>query len=284
MTTIVTHNGWYHADDVLAVSVLSVLYPNAEIIRTRDEEVIKNSDIAVDVGNEYIPNKNRYDHHQVNPPMRNIERDEKYSAFGLIWKHFGRDYIKHFYKDAIQAKVDFIWSKVNNGFVREIDLNDTGSLNLSVGHLAMMINAQNGITEFKDMFPVVTLFIRGLMNKFEERFDAREIVEKAYEDAKDKRFITLPKSVPWKAFIPDNVLYALYHDDDNDTWKIGTASMPDNAMMPKKALKHEWWGLRDEELSTVSGIQGCVFVHNTGFIGANKTYEGAVEMIIKSME
>lgn len=36
--------------------------------------------------------------------------------------------------------------------------------------------------------------------------------------------------------------------------------------------------MRDEELSTLIGIEGCVFVHNSGFIGGNKTQEGALEM------
>jgi uncharacterized UPF0160 family protein len=28
----------------------------------------------------------------------------------------------------------------------------------------------------------------------------------------------------------------------------------------------------------VSGVPGCVFVHASGFIGGNATYEGALEM------
>jgi uncharacterized UPF0160 family protein len=44
-------------------------------------------------------------------------------------------------------------------------------------------------------------------------------------------------------------------------------------MLPKA-----WWGLRDAELSTASGIPGGVFVHASGFIGGNDTEEGVVEM------
>jgi|TARA_B110000090_G_scaffold194798_1_gene230281 urease accessory protein len=46
----------------------------------------------------------------------------------------------------------------------------------------------------------------------------------------------------------------------------------------RKALPTPWRALRDEELSTLIGIEGCVFVHNSGFIGGNKTQEGALEM------
>ena len=44
------------------------------------------------------------------------------------------------------------------------------------------------------------------------------------------------------------------------------------------SLPEEWQGVRDEELSTKSGIPGCIFVHASGFIGGNKTYEGALTM------
>ena len=44
-----------------------------------------------------------------------------------------------------------------------------------------------------------------------------------------------------------------------------------------------WKGLRDDELSEASGIPGGVFVHISGFVGGNKTYEGAVAMAKASL-
>jgi uncharacterized UPF0160 family protein len=52
----------------------------------------------------------------------------------------------------------------------------------------------------------------------------------------------------------------------------------------RKPLPAEWRGLRDKELSVKAGIPGCVFVHAAGFIGGNKTYEGAVRMAQKALE
>lgn len=48
-------------------------------------------------------------------------------------------------------------------------------------------------------------------------------------------------------------------------------------------MPEPWRGLRDEELSKVSGIPGCVFVHASGFIGGNATYEGVLEMAKKAV-
>ena len=38
--TIVTHNGKFHADEVMATAILLALFPHATLIRTRDRKVI----------------------------------------------------------------------------------------------------------------------------------------------------------------------------------------------------------------------------------------------------
>ena len=49
-------------------------------------------------------------------------------------------------------------------------------------------------------------------------------------------------------------------------------------------LPEPWRGIRDQELSDLSGIPGCVFVHASGFIGGNETYDGALAMARKTLE
>lgn len=49
-------------------------------------------------------------------------------------------------------------------------------------------------------------------------------------------------------------------------------------------LHKDWCGIRDEELSKVSGIENAIFCHATGFIGGNKTKEGCLQMALKSLE
>jgi uncharacterized UPF0160 family protein len=48
-------------------------------------------------------------------------------------------------------------------------------------------------------------------------------------------------------------------------------------------MPEAWRGLRDEALSEVAGIPGCVFVHASGFIGGNATYDGALAMAKKAV-
>lgn len=49
-------------------------------------------------------------------------------------------------------------------------------------------------------------------------------------------------------------------------------------------LHKDWRGIRDDKLSSVAGIDGCIFCHVTGFIGGNKTETGTLEMAVKSLE
>ncbi len=43
---IATHSGKFHADDVWAVAVLDLVFPDSDLVRTRDPEVIAAADEA----------------------------------------------------------------------------------------------------------------------------------------------------------------------------------------------------------------------------------------------
>ncbi len=56
-----------------------------------------------------------------------------------------------------------------------------------------------------------------------------------------------------------------------------TQTIPTN---PNKTHRR---GLRDDALSEACGVPGGVFVHASGFIGGNATYEGALAMARKAI-
>lgn len=60
--------------------------------------------------------------------------------------------------------------------------------------------------------------------------------------------------------------------------------MSKDSFESRKPLPEVWRGVRDEKLSEVSGVEGGVFVHASGFIGGNKTYEGALRMAELALE
>jgi uncharacterized UPF0160 family protein len=126
---IITHSDSFHCDDVMACAILKLLYPEDNIIRTRDMNIINNSDaIVLDVGLIYDHEKKRYDHHQ---ESFNDTFSKKYttpmSSCGLIWKHYGLELINK-YNPNINA--NFVHSKIYKTFIYAIDCNDNGISNM----------------------------------------------------------------------------------------------------------------------------------------------------------
>jgi len=66
-------------------------------------------------------------------------------------------------------------------------------------------------------------------------------------------------------------IYVLY-PDDGGKWRIQAVPESPESFQSRKPLPEEWRGLRDEALSQVTGVSGCVFVHATGFIGGKQPH------------
>ncbi|KAL0394624.1 UNVERIFIED_CONTAM: hypothetical protein Slati_4428600 [Sesamum latifolium] len=67
-------------------------------------------------------------------------------------------------------------------------------------------------------------------------------------------------------------------DDRSKSWRVQAVGIAPDRFECRKALPAQWRGLRDDELSKETGIPGGVFVHMSGFIGGNQTYDGALAM------
>ncbi|KAH8035751.1 hypothetical protein HPB51_008118 [Rhipicephalus microplus] len=84
--------------------------------------------------------------------------------------------------------------------------------------------------------------------------------------------------------IPGEVKMVLYQDQDGSSWRVQGVPVTLGSFECRVHLPEKWRGLRDEELSRLSGIDSCIFVHSSGFIGGNKTKEGAIEMATRTIK
>jgi len=132
-----THDGTFHCDEVLACALLKQLpqYKDASIVRSRNQSVLEDCDIVVDVGGEYDPSRHRYDHH-----MREFRESAKtvmkrpghcwtikLSSAGLIYCHFGHEILRSILSDVTEDRViDEIFKKVYDTLIKEIDAIDNG--------------------------------------------------------------------------------------------------------------------------------------------------------------
>jgi uncharacterized UPF0160 family protein len=62
-------------------------------------------------------------------------------------------------------------------------------------------------------------------------------------------------------------IYVIYADETGTNYRIQAVPVSSESFESRKALPEAWRGLRDDELSKVTGIDGGVFVHASGFIG-----------------
>lgn len=72
-------------------------------------------------------------------------------------------------------------------------------------------------------------------------------------------------SVP--AIEAGQAIYVVYPDEMGGNWRIQAVPVSPESFDSRKALPEAWRGLRDEELSKASGIDGGIFIHASGFIG-----------------
>ena len=113
--TITTHNGLFHADEVMAIAILRLYGIDYPVIRTRDQAVITDSAYVVDVGGVHDEATNRYDHHQY--------RGGKASA-GLVWDEFGEELCDRTLPD---ETAQLFVTKVYETLIADIDAIDTGT-------------------------------------------------------------------------------------------------------------------------------------------------------------
>ncbi|KAK4126673.1 metal-dependent protein hydrolase [Parathielavia appendiculata] len=341
VVAIGTHNGHFHADEALAVYMLRThipLYSGAKLVRTRDPALLAECHTVVDVGGEYDPSRNRFDHHQRSFSTTFPGRPTKLSSAGLVYMHFGREIISR-RLDQPQAEEDseqvgLVWRKIYESFIEALDAHDNGisvydsaglaaaglekkfsdggfTLGAMVGRLNPNWNdpiSDNPIAaqEAEDRrFELASQRIGEEFDRDLEYFTrawlpAREVVAEAFAgrheyDSEGRILVLKRQSAPWKDHLysleeqqpgAGKVLYVLYPEKSvpDAKWRIQCVPVAKDSFESRKPLPEAWRGFRDEELDRISGVSGSVFVHASGFIGGNKTFDGALAMAKKALE
>jgi uncharacterized UPF0160 family protein len=284
MKKVVVHNDRFHADDVFAVAVLDLVFKGGiEVTRTRDDEIIKTADIVIDVGGEYCPETNRFDHHQTEGAG---ERGNgiPYASFGLIWKHFGESLCSN----------QKAWDKFDSKLVQAIDASDNGFAmyeykdeDFNEYHPDAMIGAFNpSWTESADLYDKNFFVAVGIAKQIIEReikmaddkIKGEEFVKEVYEKSDDKKIIVFDEMYPFKSFIKEKkeVLFVVSPSKLRDSWRV--LAVQEQGFKNRKDLPKEWSGLRDKELQKISGIDDAKFCHRSLFMGAASSKEGAIKM------
>lgn len=276
---VVTHDGEFHADEVVAVSLLKVVFGDVRIVRTRDREMIEKADFVLDVGGILAPERRKFDHHQ-------ISYSGELASAGLLLQWLEDETL-----------LDSKFSRyLQDTFIRGVDMQDSG-----------IFDPQKGICTFSDIIsffnPVSTNpteyeYLEGFIKaidftmQFMERVKLKYIEFRQYHvhfvslvDKMDKmppEILVMDDYIPhWKEYILEDkrcnpLLFVVFPQTKNKWVLHSIPSRQESRYSDRKKLPKEWAGLLEDEFEKKTGLPDAVFCHKQRFMAVFKTKKAAL--------
>ena len=257
--TLATHNGKFHADEVLAVALLSVFTENEYyVIRTRDADVIANAALAVDVGGEHNWITGRFDHHQIKGGTK--------SSAGLVWEYL---------KVSGYPQIDNLVTQVDaqDCGVQVMDDHSFGLMVSYMNHKDIYSEAQRANFDLAVYMAIV--YLKGLRAEV----DAVAVTKAAIATAphvvmeNNVHVLELGEFTPgWEKFVNreaggelGEVTHVTWLDTGSNTWRVRVAPLKDGSFeLGYVPLKPD---------------ATAVFIHQNGFIGGYKDASVMMDML-----
>jgi len=260
ITTIATHNGKFHNDEVCAIALLHLGdIGEYKIVRTRDADAIADADYVVDVGGIHDPENCRFDHHQWSK-----EQDGRSSA-GLVYSWLIEEY------DECYAPV-MEYNQHVASFVSEVDYRDLNGPTSSQKHheffeLINELNKDDIYCHLQDeaFLFAVDSYVRYIRTGFKI---PKQLIEVAANN-KAAKAANLARKV-----------------DELECWnggKIHVYSTKNKEYVPVENLPEDWdifvsWDAGQKAYTVLCNSEKgivlsqeqdklCKFVHKAGFIG-----------------
>jgi uncharacterized UPF0160 family protein len=287
---LVTHNGKFHADDVFGTALMLQLYPDAEVVRTRDEAVIAEADVVYDLGGVFDSEKRRFDHHQQGSPVR--DNGIIYSGFGLLWRQYGREFC--------DGNED-VWRLIDEQFVQQIDAEDNGQtlssatefnvLPVSISTVIGYYNPSGAATDeerYMAFMEAVHMAMEVLL-----KLRAQMVVEQAaldtfaaqYAVSPDKRYAVLNAYISADVVAEANpeLAFIVFPDETLQAWRVRAVPDVAGSFAVRRRFPEAWRGLRDAEMAATSGVPSAIFCHKAGFLAVATTRDGALALLQKAL-
>jgi uncharacterized UPF0160 family protein len=291
---LVTHSGGFHADELLSSVVLTRLFPEAKLHRTRDKDWITPAadKIIYDVGGACDAEAQIFDHHQRPGPLR--DDGNPFSSFGLIWAQYGRAYLAA--SDVPAQDIEAIHARFDAKFVLPIDLLDNGAMDPSVAGPLSDLTLPSLLGSLKPVFddtsptadddafltalPVARSFVEAQIRNSAAKHRAQGIVLDAIAKAGASPILELPMGMPYRAALDlaeaDHMLFVIHPRGED--WTLNGIKLSSDTFAQRADLPAAWAGLSDTDLEAASGVKGAKFCHNARFLAVASTRDAVLEM------
>lgn len=291
MKLIGTHSGSFHADDAIGVSILKVLHPFADVVRSRDPAVWATCDALVDVGGEYVPEKNLFDHHQKGFFERRLN-SIPYAGSGLVWRTYGPRYVMAILPTLDPAQADAVAHEVDIRLIQHADAIDSGIAvdcppAFSLSGIIDTLNAtwfdqgDHDDARFAQAVKIADVVLRNLTRAVAAELSAAAKV-RAARTLHNGRILVLdtprlPYDVVVCAEMPE-VLFVVYPESQGSQHQVRVVPKQLGSFHARADLPAEWAGLRDADLVHKTGVSDAVFCHNGRFICGAGSKAGALKL------
>jgi len=302
---IATHGGKFHADDAWAVAVLKLLYPQADIVRTREQARIDAADFAIDVGGVWDPATGRFDHHQKEFDAARVS-GVPYASAGLVWREYGARCVallaeRHTGEQLADDTAQQIAYAIDADIVQYLDLSDVGVAKNAPGSygLSAVVSGFNpgwldeqrlGYGEAVDAYRMQQFmraleFLSDIMgNAVKYRVGAMLAVAqvRGAETLEGGRLLFLRNAaLPWSSVVRKEmpkIVFVISHSLTEGRYILHTVPVDAESFDARADLPASWAGVREADLAAVTGVRDAVFCHTGRFIAAARSYEGILVM------
>lgn len=270
----ITHNGTMHADEVFATAFLEMYLGDVRVFRTSsiDLNTVSENTLVYDVG------RGKYDHHQLDAVKR--ENGILYSSIGLLWRDFGKDYLRK----CDFSNIDDLFLGIDKDLIEGIDADDNGvfpkiDAPYKVRTLPSIIKIFNpsfdsdeveeeqflkAVVLAKMILEEEILYINGKVISDKKVFDILDEIDE------NSKYLILDEYLPYEEVLLNhektkNILFVAF-PSNRGGYAIKTVPKAIDDHTVRMDFPMEWAGLQNHELEEKSGIPGLRFCHSGRFI------------------
>jgi uncharacterized UPF0160 family protein len=280
-----THNGRFHADEVMATAILKEVF-DIEVVRTRDPEVLGSLDLVYDVGD------GEFDHHQVEKVRR--DNGTPFAACGLIWRKFGKLAVMYKCISMSEEEIEEIYKNIDKMLIEGIDAHDNGirtcitiipttsiSTIITEFNPTWDVDQQDSDIHFEKAVKFASTVLDNALNQQISAIKARIKVAEAYNNRIRPEVVVLDTNYPWpralsRIDVQKEVLFVVFPRDGE--YLIQTVRGGGGPFRDRKRLPKAWAGKRDTELCQIIGIEDAIFCHSARFIAGARSFESIMKM------
>ena len=255
----ITHNSTMHADEVFATAFLDLYLGNVRVFRT-SQVPEENNALVYDIG------RGEFDHHGEDAKVR--RNGIKYSSIGLLWKKYGKDYLRN----------------INNGLFPDIRSNykvKTLSDIISLFNPRTFYNEDES-TQFLKACSIAKIILEEEVLYASNKVKSYKIIKEKIENNK-KHYIILDEYIPFEECILTDEkgkdIYFVIFPTTRGGYGIKTIPISKYNHNLRISFPKEWGGKEKEELQKLSNKKDFEFCHVNLFYATTNTLECAIEIV-----